>query len=420
MYKKIKLNKNLLKNNRWYSTSVSKQIVICGGGTAGLSIGSKLSRKYGASNITIIEPSEYHFYQPGFTMVGGGIFKREDMRRFEKDYIPEGTKWVKDRVVQFDPEQNTVITDKNEKIKYDVLIVTTGMEIKPETIKGLPESLGKNGVCTNYMYDYVDFTWKFLQEMKSGKAIFTQPNTPIKCAGAPQKIMYLAEDYWKTKGIRKDISIEFNTGMPSIFSSPHYAASLLDLCKSRDISLHFKHNLVEVKGESNEAIFQDLETNKTIVKKYDFLHVTPQMGPPKVIKESPLALKEGPGFIDVNKETTQHNKYPNVFSIGDASSLPTSKTAAAITKQSKVSAGNIISFIEGKTLQNKYDGYSSCPIVTKKGGLILAEFDYNLQPKETFPFDQRKESSLLYNLKTKIFPPLYWDHLLKGNWRYGY
>ncbi|MEW6362451.1 MAG: FAD/NAD(P)-binding oxidoreductase [Acidobacteriota bacterium] len=388
----------------------SHEVVIVGGGTAGISVAARLRRK--GLGVAIIEPSDVHYYQPLWTLVGGGIVPKEDTRRPEADYIPNGSTWIKDRVTEFDPDANQVVTESGKRIGYDFLVVCPGIQIDWDKIKGLPESIGKDGVCSNYSYEYVDKTWEFIRKTKQGNAIFTQPNTPIKCGGAPQKICYLAEDYFRINGLRDKIEVKFITASPTIFGSPYYAPTLAKHCEDTGIITKFKMNLTEIRPNSKEAVFQNLDTGDEVIEHYDLLHVTPPMSSPDFIKRSPLA--NSAGWVDVDKETLRHTKFENIFGLGDASSLPTSKTGAAIRKQVPVVVENLLNQRSGKPLTAKYNGYTSCPLVTGYDSLIMAEFGYDLQPMETFPIDQNKERYSMFLVKRYLLPQLYWHGMLRG------
>lgn len=291
-------------------------------------------------------------------------------------------------VLKVDPEHNVVVADGKE-IKYDFLVVAPGIKLDFEKIPGLKETLGKDGVSSNYSADTVEKTNEFLRAFKGGNAIFTQPATPVKCAGAPQKIAYLAEEIFREKGIRDKTNVQFHTGMGKIFAIDKYAAELTNVCKQRNIDVKLLSNLAEVRPDKKEAVFKNLgpEGGESIIK-YDFLHVTPPMSAPQFIKESGIANADG--WVDVNKDTTQHNKYPNIFSLGDASSLPTSKTAAAAAAQSAVTAHNLLRTIKSTNdAVDTYGGYTSCPLITGKGKLILAEFSgYTGKPLEVCLYSQ--------------------------------
>ncbi|MBX7173379.1 MAG: NAD(P)/FAD-dependent oxidoreductase [Pyrinomonadaceae bacterium] len=388
------------------------KIVIVGGGTAGITVAAKIAGKFSNGEIAIIEPSTKHYYQPLWTLVGGGAVRKESTERNEQDYIPRGVEWVKDKVTEFQPEQNYVLTEKGDRISYDFMVVCPGIQLNWDAVKGLKETVGQNGVCSNYSYQTVDSTWENIQNLKSGTAIFTQPTTPIKCGGAPQKIAYLAEDYFRQNGVRDKINIKFITGTPTIFTSPHYAPTLTKHCADTGIETGFKQNLTEIRADEKKAVFTNVETGEETVLSYDMIHVTPPMSAPDFVKKSSLVNEAG--WIDVDKETLQHNKYKNIFSLGDASSLPTSKTGAAIRKQAPVAAENLLNAVNGKALSAKYDGYTSCPLVTGYDSLIMAEFGYDLKPKETFPFDQNKERYSMFLVKKYLLPQLYWHGMLKG------
>ncbi len=388
------------------------RVVIVGGGAGGISSAASLLAA-GIKDIAIIEPSETHYYQPYWTFVGGGVVSKEQSTRPMAAVIPKGAHWIKARVERFEPENQTVTTQDGQVIGYDYLVVAPGLKIDWDKIAGLPEALGKNGVCSNYRYDTAPITWENIQAFKGGNAVFTFPPPPIKCAGAPQKIMYLAEDYFRKQGIRDQSRVLYYCATPTIFGVAKYASALTEQAvKPRGIETFFRHNLVEIRADAKEAVFKNLETGENVVQPYDLLHAVPPMSAPDFIKLSPLANEAG--WVEVHKETLQHVRYPNIFSIGDASSLPTSKTAAAIRAEMPVLTANLLSVMNGGEPLARYDGYSSCPLITGYGKLILAEFDYDLNPKETFPFDQGRERYSMYLLKRYIIPVIYWDGLLKG------
>ncbi|GAM27718.1 hypothetical protein SAMD00019534_108940 [Acytostelium subglobosum LB1] len=390
------------------------RIVIVGGGTGGLSTASMLQRKFeSAGDITIVEPSDKHYYQPLWTLVGGGIFPKEKSVRNEADFIPKGAKWEKDAVATFNPDNNNVVTKTGKKLEYDYLVVATGITLYLDRIRGLKETLGKNGVTTNYSFDTVDKTFEFIKSTKSGAAIFTFPNTPIKCGGAPQKILWLADDYFRKNHCRNEVDIMFNTAGVSMFAVKKYSDALDVLAKERNVQQNFKYNLIEVDGPNKTAIFETPEGNKSM--KFEMLHVVPPMGPLPEVKNSPLA-DPATGYVTVNKETLQHTKYENVFSLGDCSNLPTSKTAAAITKQAPCLVANLIHHKNGQPLAAKYDGYTSCPITTGYNSLMLAEFKYDSVVSETFPWDQSKPGYYGMFLKKYVFPTAYWNGVLAGRW----
>ena len=387
-------------------------ILVVGGGTGGLSVAARLRNQESPPDVTILEPSEKHYYQPLWTLVGGGVFDKEITERDEKDYIPDGATWIKDAVQSFEPEKNAVVTKGGQRLTYDQLVVALGIQLDWGKIKGLDGHLGKDGICSNYLYETVDSTWRTLRDFKGGNAVFTFPSTPMKCAGAPQKIMYLADDWLRKSGVRDRSKVIYASAGAAIFGVKKYARSLAEVVKRKGIDTHFRHDLVEVRPASKEAVFKNLDGGAELVIKYELLHVVPPQSAPDVIKRSELAL-EG-NWVSVHKHTLQHVKFPNVFSLGDCSSLPTSRTGAAVRKQAPVLVHNLLALRAGKPLDASYDGYSSCPLVTGYGKLILAEFDYDGNPCESFPFDQSKERYSMYALKAYGLPEIYWNGMLRG------
>ncbi len=390
------------------------QIVVVGGGSAGLCVSAMLLNQNPDLDVCIIDKAEKHYYQPLWTLVGAGVFPREETQRDQADFIPDGATWVKDYVASFDPDNNKVTTEGGETIEYEYLVVTAGIQIDWDKIDGLKESVGKpgTGVVSNYSYDTTESTWQAIKNLKSGTALFTHPSTPIKCGGAPMKIMFLAEDHWRKKGVNHNINIKFMKAGGGIFAVKKYADSLTKVADRKNIERVWWSDLIGIDAANKKATFKNVQTGDEFTESYDMIHVTPKMSSPDFIKNSPLA--NDAGWVDVNKDTTQHNKYKNVFALGDNSSLPTSKTGAAIRKQAPVTVANLTAAMQGNDLDAIYDGYTSCPLVTGYGSLILAEFDYNKKPKESFPFDQSKERYSMYALKAYGLPKMYWHGMLRG------
>ncbi|OLF90523.1 FAD-dependent pyridine nucleotide-disulfide oxidoreductase [Bacillus licheniformis] len=389
-------------------------IVIVGAGTAGISVAARLVRisKKLKGQIAIIDPQTKHYYQPLWTLVGGGAAKKEESERDLASLIPAGVDLIGDAVTEFRPNQNTLLTKQGTIVSYDYLVAAAGLQIDWDGVKGLKDAVGKNGVCSNYSYHTVDSTWENIRNLKGGTAIFTHPDSPVKCGGAPQKIMYLADDYFRKSNVRHQSEIIFASAKSIIFDVTKYANALEKVVLRKDIQTMYKRNLIEIRPDSKEALFEHLETGEQEVFTYDLLHVTPPMKAPSCIKES--ALADAGGWVDVDPYTLQHKKFANVFGIGDCANLPTSKTGAAVRKQAPVVVRNLMSLIKGSSLDAKYDGYTSCPLVTGYNKLVLAEFDYHKVPQETFPFDQSKERFSMYLLKRRLLPIMYWNGMLKG------
>lgn len=394
------------------------QILIVGGGNAGISVAARLLRKDHKLDIGIIEPSDKHYYQPAWSLVGGGVFDIRRTVRNEVDVIPKNAEWVKDAVISFQPQENSLTCKSGQTISYDYLIVAPGIQLDWGKIKGLDKTLGKNGVCSNYLFEQAPYTWETLKNLKSGKAIFTNPNTPIKCGGAPQKIMYLAADYIRKQGLQSKTDVHFYSGGTTIFGVKKYADVLNQVISRYKIQTHFNNNLVEIDGDAKIAYFETKDAKGDITRvrqPFDMIHVCPPQSAPDFTKNSRLSVKDNPlGWVDLNKDTLQHNEFSNIFGCGDAGSMPNSKTGAAVRKQAPVLVGNLLHLIAGKKLDKTYNGYGSCPLITGYGKLVLAEFDYNNNPTETFPFNQAKERYSMWLLKKKVLPWLYWNTILKG------
>lgn len=391
------------------------QIIIIGGGNAGISVAAQLLAKNKSLEMCIIEPNDKHYYQPAWTMVGGGFYNIKDTEKEEAAFIPKDVEWIKESVINLMPENNQIKLSTGKQLTYDYLIVAPGIQLNWNEIKGLEENLGKNGICSNYSFKNAPYTFECIQKTKKGKAIFTSPHTPIKCGGAPQKIMYIAADYFKKNGLSNNIQVEFWSGGTKLFGVKKFEDALKKVIAKFNIKEHYYNKLVEIDGVNKRAKFIGFgEHNKDVETwiDYEMIHVTPPQSAPDFIKSSPLA--NSAGWVDVDKHSLQHVKYSNVFSLGDASSLPTGKTGAAIRKQAPILVQNILSLIEGTNLTAHYNGYSSCPLITGKGKLILAEFDYENIPQETFPFNQAKERWSMFILKRYILPFLYWNKILKG------
>ncbi|MCZ2482024.1 NAD(P)/FAD-dependent oxidoreductase [Aquirufa nivalisilvae] len=393
---------------------IHHQIIIIGGGNAGISVASQLLRQDSSLDIALIDAAEKHYYQPAWTLVGGGVYDIQKTVRDEASVMPEKVRWIKAMVTDVQAEKNKVDLSNGESIYYDYLIVCPGIQLNWSEIKGLKESLGKNGVCSNYSFDTAPYTWECVQTLpQGGKAIFTNPPTPVKCGGAPQKVMYLSSDYFKKH--HKLADIQFWSGGTRVFGVEKYEKTLKQVIHRYGIKTHFFVQLVEIDGPAKKAKFVGLgDTNKgqEYWVDYDMIHVTPPQSAPDFIRRSTLANQAG--WVEVDKHSLQHVRFPNVFSCGDVAGIPVSRTGAAIRKQAPVLVANLLSLIKGDALKASYNGYSSCPIVTGYGKLVLAEFDYNNVPTETFPFDQSKERWSMYQLKTKILPWLYWNEILPG------
>ncbi|KAI0006234.1 FAD/NAD-P-binding domain-containing protein [Russula compacta] len=419
---------------QWATTDASPskdkfRILVLGGGSGGLSVAQQLYNRFeaagkplNAGDIAIVDAAEYHNYQPGWTLVGAGLKQKSTLRRPLASLIPPHITHIPENVAAFDPSRNAVRTDAGRSLAYDALVVATGLQVNFNAIQGLSKALAdpSSGVSSIYAYQTCDKTWEDIDALRAGRAIFTQPQGIIKCAGAPQKIMWMAWDRYRKTGRQDQIKVDFFTGMPTMFSVKKYSDALEALRVDRGVGGYFGRNLVSVDATNRKAVFKNVADGTESKEDYTLLHVTPPMGPLNVLKGSPIA--DAAGWVQVDKGTLQHVKleYSNVFSLGDASSLPTSKTAAAITKQAPVLTENLFHLLDsGKIGSAVYDGYTSCPLLTGYGELMLAEFKYGLVPAESFSRsigDQATPRRVFYHLKKDIFPWIYFDYYVKGKW----
>jgi sulfide:quinone oxidoreductase len=387
------------------------KVLIVGGGTAGITVAARL-RRCGFDQVTIIDPATKHYYQPLFTLVGAGATSLSSTVKNQIDLIPQGVNWIQEAVVEFKPSQNEVKLKSGAVMSYDYLVACPGIQINWKAVEGLSDALGKDGVCSIYEPDQAEKTWTMIRSFSGGDALFTFPATPVKCAGAPQKIMYLADDHFENHGIKPKCNVQFVSSAATIFGVKKYAVALQRVIDRKSIKASYRQGLTKIDASKKEATFKNLDTGEFSTRHYDLIHVVPPMSAPDFIKSSELANADG--WVDVDKQTLRHVRFKNIFALGDASSLPTSRTGAAIRAQAPVLVQNLKDVIEGREPSRKYDGYTSCPLITGYGKLILAEFDYALNPRETFPFDQSQERLSMYLLKKYILPLLYWFGMLKG------
>jgi sulfide:quinone oxidoreductase len=407
------------------------QIIIIGGGTAGIMVAAQLRKANKSLDIAIIEPAETHYYQPAWTLVGANAYNFDKTARPMKSLIPDGVTWIKEYAETFSPENNSVMTKGGNTYGYDYLVVCPGLKIDTSMVEGLTEAIDKGVVCSNYTQP--QYTWEVIKNFKGGTALFTQPTTPIKCGGAPQKIMYLADDHFRKIGVRDKTNVLFATPGTVIFGVKPIKETLMQVVNRKDINLRFGHQLVKVDGKSQIAWYKFAdhvnEHNHKEVKisrdgeltgiHFDMMHLAPPQTSPGFIKNSPLSTDAG--WLSVDKHTMQHTKFKNIFGLGDVAQLPTAKTGAAIRKQVPIVVANIQKMIAHNTITNKaYNGYSSCPLVTGYGKMVLAEFDYdkNFIPdpklKQMLVFNSDKEHWRLWMLKKYMLPYMYWNQMMKG------
>jgi sulfide:quinone oxidoreductase len=388
-------------------------VVIIGGGAAGIATAASMLKRRPGLDIAIVEPSDTHAYQPGWTMVGGGVFDVASTLRPMASVMPKGVEWVRQPAASFQPDSNQVTLADGDTLIYGVLIVAPGIRLAWEKIAGLEATLGQNGVTSNYRADLAPYTWELVQTTRGGRAIFTQPPMPIKCAGAPQKSMYLACDYWRRNGVLDKIDVQFRNAGAVLFGVADYVPALMEYVEKYEIQLELGSNLIAVDGPAQQAIFKTAEGEETV--SFDMLHVVPPQVAPQFLADSPLAAASG--FTDVDQHTLQHVRYPNVFGLGDAGSMPNAKTAAAVRKQAPVVAVNALRQLSGKGPTAGYDGYGSCPLTVERGKIVLAEFAYGGKLAPSFPtwlIDGTRPARLSWMLKADFLPWIYWNGMLKG------
>jgi sulfide:quinone oxidoreductase len=394
------------------------RVLIVGGGAAGITLAHLLRRLRPQLDLALLEPSTEHSYQPGWTLVGGGLLALAETRRAEATLIPPGVPWIRAAAIQLDPDRNRVVTSAGESLSYDVLVLATGLRCQWERIDGLGEVLGSQGVCSNYSPGGAPYTWETIQAFSGGNAVFTLPATPIKCGGAPQKVMYMADDHFQARsGVGVNSRVIFCTPLRSMFAVPAYARVLRQVARRRGIEVRFGWELQAVRAAERLAVFTVRDRDggeRTETLPFAMLHAVPPMGAPEVVAHSPLAADDPGGWAAADRLTTQHPRYANVFALGDGAALPTSKTAGAVRGQAPVTAANVLAYLEDRPLQARYDGYTVCPLITGYGRVVMAEFDYRQQPVSSFLVDPTKERWSMWLLKTRLLPWLYWNRMLRG------
>lgn len=400
------------------ATETEYDIVIVGAGAAGISTAASILKRRAGLNIALIDPAEMHYYQPGWTLVGNGVFTPDSTARTMASRIPEGVKWIKSHVAAFEPDRNAVVLENARITKYKQLVVCPGLKLDWNAIEGLSDTLGRNGVTSNYKFELAPYTWEVVRKLRGGKAIFTQPPMPIKCAGAPQKAMYLSADHWRRTGALSDIDIDFCNAGAVLFGVATYVPALMEYIASYGINLQFGHTLVAVDGNTKTATFARSNSDGTkdkITTGFDMIHVVPPQVAPDFIRASPLA--DASGWVTIDPASMRHTKFANVYALGDVANSSNAKTAAAARMQAPVVAHNVLAGMGLAVGESHYNGYGSCPLTVERGKIVLAEFLYGGKVAPSFPswlLDGTKPSRLAWLLKEKILPALYWQGMLKG------
>ncbi len=391
------------------------RVVIVGGGNAGLSVAARLQRA-SINDVAIIEPSTLHYYQPLWTLVGGGLVDAAKTVRSESSLIPKYATWFRDRAVDINPVDQVVTTADGGQVGYDRLVVAPGIQLDWDATPGLPSALETPYVSSNYDFALAPKTWEIMRELSRGTAVFVMPTGAIKCAGAPQKIAYLCADYWRSRGVLQDIRVVLTLPSSGLFGVPVFAEALAKTVEKYGIEVRFNTELVEVDGDSRRVSLLDTTTGVKESLDYDALHVAPKQSAPDWLKHSSLADPTNPaGYVDIDKHTLRHVHHPTVFALGDAGNTPNSKTGAAIRRQAPVVVANVIASLRDQPLASSYDGYAACPFTTARNRMLLAEFDYTFTHRPSFPFiDTTKERYDMWLLKRYGLPWYYWHLLLRG------
>jgi sulfide:quinone oxidoreductase len=391
------------------------KIVIVGGGSAGITVAARLRRR-AQHDVAVLDPAATHYYQPLWTLVGGGCAPVEESARPQAAVMPKQVAWIRDAAAEIDPDAQEITCESGTTINYDYLVVCPGIQLDWGKISGLSATLGREGVSSNYLYELAPATWRFIRETRSGTAVFGMPSGPIKCAGAPQKIAYLAADYWREQGVLRDIDIHLVLPTPAMFGVPEFSEVLVGTARRYGITVHLNSEVSEVRPDSREAVVTDKAAGTTTRLPYTVMHLVPPQSAPDWIKKGPLADPANPGgYVEIDKHTMQHVRYPNVFSLGDAGSSPNSKTGAAIRKQAPVVVDNLLAVMAGRRPAARYNGYASCPLTTSRRHMLLAEFDYSMKPTPSIPLiNTVRERRDMWYLKRYGLPALYWNLMLKG------
>ncbi len=399
------------------STTADKthhRVVIIGGGDAGVSVAARLARR-GMHDVAIVEPNAEHYYQPLWTLVGGGLVDARKTVRRESAVLPRRSAWIRDRATGVDP-QNRLVHLHGGTIGYDRLVVAPGIQLDWDATPGMQDALATPFASSNYSFRLAPKTWEVMRDLERGTAIFTMPTGPIKCPGAPQKIAYLCADHWRRRGVLGAIRVVLVLPGAGLFGIPVFARALAKTVEEYGIEVRFNTEVVEIDGDSRRIELLDNAAGAKESLDYDALHVAPPQSAPDWVKRGLLADADSPyGYIEVDKHTLQHVRFPEIFALGDVANTPNSKTGAAIRKQAPVVVANLMSSLMGEPLSATYDGYAACPFTTARNRMLLAEFDYACNHRPSIPLiDTTRPRYDMWLLKRYGLPFLYWNVLLHG------
>ena len=421
-------------------------IVVIGGGAAGISMAARLVRVLRNAKITLIDPADRHFYQPGFTLIASGVYQPDQVWRRQSDCMPKGVRWVKKAVVAVDPAQNKVVAEGGETFPYDFLVLTPGLQLNWNQVEGLSrETLGEGNVHSIYDFEGAQKTWPAIQAFveKGGRGIFTDTYTKHKCGGAPKKVCLLTEHLSRKRGMRDNLKLDFFTASKQLYDIPYFTPRLEDVYKERAVSVSLRTRVQGVDTTAKKVHFVRTETVKReqadpqtgkpvtveetvktpFTEEYDFLHMPPPQSAPDFVRQAGLGWTEdslaAEAWAMVDAHTLVHKAFANIVCLGDCAGIPTSKTSAAIRKQVPVAVRNLVALAEGREPVASYDGYAACPIITDYGHVLLCEFDYDKKQRISFPLNflnMSKEQRVGWLLKVYALKPLYFHGMLPGYW----
>ncbi|TVR07373.1 MAG: pyridine nucleotide-disulfide oxidoreductase [Salinarimonadaceae bacterium] len=401
-------------------SAAQAHIVIAGAGAAGLTAASQLASRLPRARITIIDRNERHYFQPGYTLVGSGVWEESQVVTETSRFIPSRVNWIKADVAEFDPDVSRVATSTGQTIDYDFLIVATGVHLGYEAIEGMEEALiGREGVASVYAGpEAAAASWAAMARFAEagGQGHFGRPLGEMKCAGAPLKIALLAEDRLTGAGGRGRAELHYHAQNKVLFAVPPVHDKLLEIFANRGVNARYEHVLRAIDPGARRATYATPDGD--VEFDYDFIHVVPPMRAPDAVLNSPLGWREGPyakdGWLEVDRSSMRHTRYPNVFGIGDINGVPRGKTAASVKWQAPVAVTNLIAAMEGREPTAIYNGYTSCPLVTRVGSAMLIEFDYDGTLIPSFPFiDPLQESWISWLIEEKALKPTYYA-MLRG------
>ncbi len=392
-----------------------KKLVILGAGTAGTMMLNKLNGTLDKSEwqITIVDQFETHYYQPGFLFIPFGIYNRKDVIKPKRDFFPPGTNVIITEIEKIEPKENRVLLKNNQVISYDYLIIATGAKIDPEETEGMRDSLWRKRIFDFYTIEGACALADFFKHWEGGKLVISITEMPIKCPVAPLEFAFLADWYFTERGIRDKIEIHFVTPLDGAFTKPRASAILGDFLQKKNIKLTSEFNIARVDNEQKKIVSWD-----EIEIPFDVLVTIPTNKGDDLIERS--GIGDELNFIPTDKHTLLAEGYENIFVIGDATNLPSSKAGSVAHFQADILFENLLSVIEGRKPHAKFDGHANCFIESGFGKGILIDFNYETEPLPgKFPLPGVGPFSLLEETKMNhygkiMFRWMYWNFLLKG------